>query len=294
MIILNERVHVEEHYLKNNEIDMKPREVLVLLAKYYYQIMGYKPNKVSEILNNYLDLNYHGYYISSKSKWEDTIDYVVRRYKKAPIFETDCIWITKSEIEKIRAINDRDLELVAFAHLCVAKYNDTRREEKSGWFKMDLKELFELVGVGVKRKRDRALAQNKLMKMGLIEFPKKTGDLSTRVAFIDDESEKAFCIYDFRALRFEYLNYIGDGKFIRCAECGKLFEHIGRGRPKKYCPDCADTTHAIPPIIEQCIDCGAYFKKSANKQNQVRCSDCQAIKIRADTKERVKKYREND
>lgn len=294
MIIFNERTHVEEHYLKNNEIDMKPREVLKLLAKYYYQIMEYKPKKVEELLNNYLNLNYHGEYISSKAHWEDTIDYIVRRCKKMPIYETDCVWITKSEIEKIQAINDRDLELIAFAHLCVAKYNDARRENKSGWFKMDLKELFDLVGVKVKKKNDRALAQNKLMKMGLIEFPKRTADLSTHVVFIDDESEKAFCIYDFRSLRFEYLNYIGEGKYIRCAECGKLFEHIGRGRPKKYCPDCTNTGNTTLPIIEKCVDCGTYFRKSANKQNQVRCEECQRIKIKADTRERVKKYREDN
>lgn len=43
-----------------------------------------------------------------------------------------------------------------------------------------------------------------------------------KVNFINNDSNVILKIKDFRELGYEYQNYIGDGKFIRCSECGRL------------------------------------------------------------------------
>jgi len=46
-------------------------------------------------------------------------------------------------------------------------------------------------------------------------------------------------ISDFRELGYEYLSYIGSGKFTRCEVCGRLVRKKSKYAPQKYCIDCA-------------------------------------------------------
>ena len=71
------------------------------------------------------------------------------------------------------------------------------------------------------------------------KLKEKNDNLNLRVTFIDDESEAILRVGDFRELGYEYLNYIGDGKFIRCDCCKRLVrkksKHDG---VTKYCNEC--------------------------------------------------------
>ena len=58
-----------------------------------------------------------------------------------------------------------------------------------------------------------------------------------KVNFIDNDNEVVLKIKDFRELGYEYQNYIGDGNFIRCSECGRLVKKSGKS--DKYCSLCA-------------------------------------------------------
>jgi len=46
-------------------------------------------------------------------------------------------------------------------------------------------------------------------------------------------------ISDFRELGYEYLSYIGSGKFTRCEVCGRLVRNKSKTCPPKYCNECA-------------------------------------------------------
>lgn len=290
MILLNEKAYVEEHYLKNNEIGDKPRETVKLLAKYYRQAMGYGSRKTEQLINDYMNMNYHNKYIASKMYWEDTIESITRRNKNTPLYEFDCIWITKSEIEKIQSIGNRDMECVLFVHLCIAKLNNMKDENKDSWVNNSAREIFKLARV--KRKDiDKYLMLHEIMLLGLIEFPKQTGRLSTRVTFVDNDSEKVLRINDFRELGYEYLNYVGDGKFTRCAECGILFESSGKGRPRKYCENCANDNDGNKTRVVKCVDCGTVFEVNVSNKRTVRCSECQYMRESELAKMRKRKQR---
>ena len=282
MIVLNEKTYVEEHYLKNNEMDEKPYVTLNMIAKYLCHVQGYKRQAIEDFLNAYMRKNYYLRYIASKLQWEDTIERIAKRAPKQKLYEDDCVWITKSELETIQGIGNRDMEQVIFTLLCLAKLRNQRNEKNNGWVNNDAKEIFELARV--KRSvPDRDFMLHDLMVLGLLQFPKQTGNLANRVTFIDNESEKVLSITDYRELGYEYLKYLGEN-YVRCAECGRLIKG-SKNNTRKYCNDC------MPPVedgmkIKYCVDCGEEFVVKMRSRT-IRCPACYA-------EERKRIKREND
>lgn len=272
MIVLNEKIYVEEHYLKNREVDKKPRDTLYLLAKYYYNVFSYKPSEVEKALNKYLLDNYSYRYNASKMNWEKTVENITKDAKNKKLFEIDSVQVTKAEMDKIMAINNRTLEKVLFAHLCLAKLYNQRDEKNNSWVNNDIKEIFDLAEVK-KRKSERPHLLNELMRMGLLEFPKKTGNLASRVTFVDNSSDCVLSISDFRELGYEYLNYVGDGRFARCSDCGRLFQLKTKGRPKKYCDSCSKRSDRGNTKIVYCVDCGIPMNVPKSSRT-IRCDGC--------------------
>ena len=88
----------------------------------------------------------------------------------------------------------------------------------------------------VKYRKDKFLFLNDIERTGLISFSNKNDNLNLKINFIDMESESALEISDFRELGYEYLNYIGEGNFIRCSECNRLIRKTGKR--DKYCSEC--------------------------------------------------------
>lgn len=173
--------------------------------------------------------------------------------------------------------------------LCLAKLGNARNCKNNGWVSYTAKEIYSMARISCSViERYEKLSQ--LNSLSLLEFPKKNDNLSSRVTYIDDESEKVLFISDFRELGYEYLKYKGEN-FIRCHECGTLIRNNKAGT-KKYCHQCA----AYSPIENKeiiCVDCGKSFRVDARLANKHRCAICQANKVREDTRNRVRKLREN-
>ena len=101
---------------------------------------------------------------------------------------------------------------------------------------IDIPEIFKTAAVSVRHKNDRFLYLNDIANFGLISFPNKNDNLNIRVNFVDMDSEAVMEIDDFRELGYEYLNYIGEGRFVRCSICKRLIKQTGRR--SKYCAEC--------------------------------------------------------
>lgn len=190
-------------------------------------------------------------------------------------------------METIQNIHNKVLERLAFTMLCLAKLNNIRNPKNNGWVNTDSKEIFKLARISCKVV-EKEIKIGKLRKMGLLEFPKRFGNLNCRVTFINDDDDEELFISDFRELGYEYLLYKG-GNFIRCAECGILTRGNKSGN-KKYCKDCSTYTPKGTKIIA-CADCGKEFEINARASNKCRCDSCQRLKIRNDTRLRVQKMR---
>ena len=231
-VVLNEKKQAE-YIIEKGEVGNKPTSTLFLLAKYYRQEENLNKDQTFNKLNEFMENNYKNY---NSATWEDIIEDISKKANKYPLREIDYIEITKSEIDTIRNICNIKYEKLLFTMLCYAKLYNKISDKNNGWVNTDIKELFRVARVSVRYRNDKFLYLNDLETAGLISFSNKNDNLNLRVTFVDNNSDTVLKIDDFRELGYEYLNYIGDGKFIRCECCKKLIRK--KSNKQKYCTDC--------------------------------------------------------
>lgn len=231
-VVLNEKKQAE-YIIEKGEVGNKPTSTLFLLAKYYRQKENLNKEQTFNKLNEFMEKNYKNY---NSATWEDIIEDISKKANKYPLREIDYIEITKSEIDTIRNVCNIKYEKLLFTMLCYAKLYNKISDKNNGWVNTDIKELFRVARVSVRYKNDKFLYLNDLETAGLISFSNKNDNLNLRVDFVDNDSETVLKIDDFRELGYEYLNYIGDGKFIRCECCKRLIRK--KSNKQKYCTDC--------------------------------------------------------
>lgn len=237
-VVLNETKEAER-ILKSGEVGSKPTATLFLLAKYYRQKKNMNKEQTASELNSFM-LHYYKNYNSAL--WEDIIEDISKKAVKYPLRQIDDIEISYKEIETINMVSRLPHRKLLFTMLCYAKLYNKMSDNNNGWINTDIKEIYRVSRVTVKHREDKFLFLNDLERDGLISFSKKNDNLNIKVNFVDSESSdnNALNIYDFRELGYEYLNYIGEGKFIRCTECNRLIRvNNSNGRPKKYCNPCS-------------------------------------------------------
>ena len=181
-----------------------------------------------------MEKNYKGY---NETLWEDIIEDISRKGKKYLLQEIESINITKAELDKISSVGNIKYEKLLFTMLCYAKLYNTLSDTNNGWVNTEIKEIYKVARVTVKYRNDKFLYLNDLENTGLISFSNKNDNLNMKVNFINNDSDIVLKIKDFRELGYEYQNYIGDGNFIRCSECGRLVKKSGKS--DKYCSLCA-------------------------------------------------------
>lgn len=177
--------------------------------------------------------NYKNY---NSALWDDIIEDISKKAIKYQLREIDCIKITQSELDKILEAENLKYQKLLFTMLCYAKLYNLISENNNCWINTDIKEIYRVARVTVRYRNDKLLYLNDLEQMGLISFSNKNDNLNIRVNFVDMNGDKCLEINDFRELGYEYLNYIKDGKFVRCSECQKLFNT--KSNNKSHCNEC--------------------------------------------------------
>lgn len=285
MIVLNEKEYAQE-CLKNKTVSDKPFFTLSILAKYYYHCFDYRKKKITDLLIEFMSKNYPRY-DCNKAEWDGNIEKIAANAGKFTLYEIDGVWITQTELDTIESIHNKVLERLAFTMLCLAKLNNMKNPKNNGWVNLDAKEVFGLarIACSVVNRYERL---GQLNQLSLLEFPKKNDNLSSRVTYINDDSEKVLFVSDFRELGYEYLKYKGEN-FIRCRECGILIRNNKSGT-KKYCHACAGYIPMETKTVV-CVDCGEEFEVDARLTNKIRCDRCQEIYRRNYQKELMRNRR---
>lgn len=282
MITLNEKEYAED-CLKRKQIDDKPFYTLSILAKYYYHCFGYRKAKITELLTDFMEKHY-ARYDCNKTMWNESIEKIAKNAGKYTLFEIDGVWITKAELDTISNIHNKVLERLAFTLLCLAKLGNAKNPNNSGWVNNDAKEIFSLARISCSVD-GRYEKLGELQQLSMLEFPRRIDNLSCRVTYINDDSEKILFISDFRELGFEYLKYTGEN-ILLCRECGALF------RPKhgneRYCTKCKNRTMIIKRV--ECVDCGRTLVVNSKNNRSHRCSECQEIHEKKLKRRRNKRY----
>lgn len=235
-VVLNE-VKQAEHIIEKGEVGNKPTSTLFLLGKYYRVKENLDKEHTFNKLNEFMKNNYKNY---NSVLWEDIIEDISKKANKYQLREIDSIGITQQELDEISEINNLKYQKLLFTMLCYAKLYNLISENNNGWINADIKEIFRVARVSVKHRNDKFLYLNDLERIGLISFSSKNDNLNIRVNFVDMGNEHVLDMYDFRELGYEYLNYIENGKFIRCTECNRLVKRKSKhDYSTKYCSECA-------------------------------------------------------
>ena len=235
-VVLNETKQAE-YIIEKGEVGNKPTSTLFLLGKYYRQKKNLDKKQTFSKLNEFMVSNYKNY---NPALWEDAIEDISKKANKYTLREIDSIGITQSELNKISALQNIKYEKLLFTMLCYAKLYNTISENNNGWINTDIQEIYRVARVTVKHKKDKFLFLNDLEKTGLISFSNKNDNLNLRVNFFDMNGKSILDIKDFRELGYEYLNYIGNGRFIRCECCNRLVKKKSKKDfSTKYCDECS-------------------------------------------------------
>ena len=211
---------------------------LRIYARYLYHENGLRKTGIIRALDAFMQENYPNY---NGVDWMPRIEKYANHADKYPLCKCDGIWITKKELETIEGIGNKVLERLAFTLLCLAKFGIFRNPDTDGWISYSNGEIFSLACINTSA-FEKDMKIHALHELGLIEFAKKVDNLGIHVCFMDEKSENALFVSDFRRLGYEWKLYKGE-KYIRCADCGILTLNTN-GR-RKYCKDCAENQNRI-------------------------------------------------
>lgn len=235
-VVLNE-VKQAEYIIEKGEVGNKPTSTLFLLGKYFRQKENLNKEQTFNKLDEFMHKNYKNY---NSALWEDIIEDISKKANKYSLRELNSIGITQSELDKIAEVDNLRYQKLLFTMLCYAKLYNCISENNNGWINTDIREIYRVARVTVKYKNDKFLYLNDLEQMGLISFSSKNDNLNIRVNFVGMDGETIINIDDFRELGYEYLNYIGKGRFIRCTECKRLVKKKSKhDYSTKYCTECS-------------------------------------------------------
>ena len=295
MIILNEKKYAAR-LIENGAFENKPYNDLQIIARYLYHVDGYRKKRIEKYLLTFLDDHYPAYK-ANKFDWASTVEKIASKAGKYPLIEIESIDITQSELDKIDAIEHSRHRRVAFTMLCLAKLGNMRNENNNGWVNTELRDIFNLARVSVTIVQQDLIIGD-LGILGLLEFPKQNGNLSSRVTFIDNYGKPVINVteIDFKELGYVYMKYCGEN-IIRCENCGVLTRG-GKTHRKKYCSSCSGSNdsskgqHSTTKIIK-CIDCGIDFEVSSYNTKALRCADCQHKHRLQSKRLQMQKYRAN-
>ncbi len=286
MIILNEKNYAEQ-LLTSDQVDFsKPYQTLSLLARYYYHIRDCNGDKLIEQLQDFMKQHYPRY---NPVDWTSSIENCAERALKYPLCQCDGVWITSNELDVISQIKDKVLERLAFTLLCLAKYHNYRNKNNQNWVNNPDSEIYRLACITT-NSYEKDIRFHKLREAGLIDFANKIDNLSIKVLFVNNESEKRLYITDYRKLGYEWRLYKGEG-YIRCSGCGILIRKTSVN--KKYCKDCVKKNPYYTPLgIKSitCIDCGKLFKAEAASRD-CRCDLCKTSHRKELQKMKMRRYR---
>ncbi|MBD5534520.1 MAG: hypothetical protein HDQ99_02450 [Lachnospiraceae bacterium] len=231
-VVLNE-VKQAEYIIEKGEVGNKPTSTLFLLGKYFRQKENLNKEQTFNKLDKFMQKNYKNY---NSALWEDIIEDISKKANKYSLRELNSIGITQSELDKITEEDNLRYQKLLFTMLCYAKLYNSISENNNGWINTDIKEIYRVARVTVKHRNDKFLYLNDLEQMELISFSNKNDNLNIRVNFVDMNGESVLDISDFRELGYEYLNYTGNGKFIKCSECNRIIRKTNN--KCLYCVKC--------------------------------------------------------
>lgn len=235
-IVLNEHEWAKEK-IDSHTLGRKPFETLSRVSKYYLD-NGYGKKETRKAVEQFL-LQCEP--TSSIPKWDTMIELAITRALKYDAIQIDSISITSPEMNRIEALDGKQIRRLAFTLLCLAKYWNTVNPNCDSWVNNKDSEIMRMANINTSIKR-QSLMYYTLNELEMIQFSRRVDNTNVKVCFIED-GEPVMTITDFRNLGYQYLKYHGE-PYFECANCGLVIkQNTSVGRKLKYCAECAAEVH---------------------------------------------------
>lgn len=286
----NEERDVRNIIESGNVDSLSTHKAIWNAALYYTQIEPVDKKIVFDMIVQFMEQHY------SDFKYEGfvrAINKCINDVKKYKIKNIDSIKITKSEMDKIKSLNDIKKEKIAFVILALAKYFNAAYDNQKDNFYAKTSEIFKFARVSIPVK-ERDYYLRFAYEDGILKPNYSIGNNAYTAAFVshnDDEVVLELNESDYLEIAYTYLNY-KNGGYKRCKECGRWFRVSSSKPNEQYC-----YLHkpSYEPVGEYktkiCIDCGKEFNVSPMDNRSCRCDECQTYKNREFTKKRVERFR---
>ena len=225
------------------DVGKKPLETLRIMTKKYLS-EGKSKDEIFEELNEYMEDNYIGY---KASKWNNLLLQMIKsvsKYNNYDIIDVDGIVITENEWNSIIALNNKQLEKLAFILLVYQKINIIKNPESNGWINQNYTDIFKEASVGSKLSgNDQRKLLNQLYKLDYISQKHSCDATSLKINYIDIESDIKIVVDNFINVITYYDEYRNGVKYIKCEVCNKRVEQ--KTNNQKYCNRCSKSIDNI-------------------------------------------------
>ena len=232
-VILNERAWAEE-MISSRSLGKKPYETLCRVARYYIDNGLSKKNTRHKMDVFLLQCDPS----ASLPRWSPVLDMAYTWAAKHEAIDIEKIIVTMPEIDRIQALQGKQLRRLAFTLLCLAKYWNIVTKSNDGWVNNKGSDIMRMANINTSIKRQSMMYYN-LREAGLIEFSKRVDNTNVRVCFMES-GEPGIAITDFRNVGYQFMMYQGEPYFV-CTNCGitERCRNPNKGRAQKYCKNCA-------------------------------------------------------
>jgi hypothetical protein len=285
----NDKRDIENKIHSNYVNQENPEETIRDLARYNHHVLGMKKEDNYDAILSYMIKNCNDFY---EEKYFKIIYRNIASAKKYKFRDVSPVKITRTEMDKIKSLNDIRKEKISFVLLAIAKYYNNVSSDNNGRMYISMTDLFKLSRVAIPCK-ERASYLHFAYQDGILIEHMMVGTNLKIVGFVDDSSEVVMELGedDYKELAYAYLNY-KNGGYKHCKACGRLFKMHKSAPGRLYCKECGQKEDPSRFKTMKCIDCGEDFIVDSRNMNKCRCDNCQYEVDKEKTRQRVQKYRE--
>lgn len=294
----NERIAIEA-MIKSNFVDVNNiTNTIYSLAKYNYHVLHLKDKASYNKILKYITDNCPNIY--EEAIYSD-IEGCIKSAKKHIMATIDEIYITKSELETIKNLDNIKQEKAIFIILALTKYFNALNGKDYDAVFLTNSDICNLARITIPVKERDEFMQFAYDKELLYRhcFPEST---IKKVSFVSrDENDEVILKLkeeDFKDLAYTYLAYLNPRQFKRCFRCKKWIRNKKKGN--QLCKECREQQSEEKDMIKtcNCVDCGKEFYVDIRNMTKCRCDDCQDKRDkdlnRIASRERMKKYRNKE
>jgi hypothetical protein len=223
VIIFDEKKYAEKMIKGGFQTKHKNVYELNILSKFYFS-QGKGIDEVKELVVKFCE-KYVDYF--NIDEWYKVINKTIEIAEKSKFITRKVVKITEKELNQIHQLEKLNEQKIAFVMLVLYKFYDYKK------FEISVEDLFRLCKLTLKSQTKLKLLQS-LTSKDLIDI---TMGGKRFVKFADKKGESVITINNFEDFIYEYLRYIGEGKFGDCESCGQIIKLTNN--KKKFCAVCS-------------------------------------------------------